>query len=33
MVDARIEFLKNPKGAITGLIWTTLGSVQAKKID
>jgi CubicO group peptidase (beta-lactamase class C family) len=33
MVDARIEFLKNPKGGITGLIWTTLGSVQAKKID
>ena len=33
MVDARIDFLKNPKGVITGLIWTTLGSVQAKKID
>ncbi len=33
MVDARIEFLKNPKGAITGLIWMSLGSVQAKKID
>jgi hypothetical protein len=32
-VDARIEFLKNPGGGITGLIWTTLGSVRAKKID
>jgi CubicO group peptidase (beta-lactamase class C family) len=32
-MDGTIEFVKNPKGAITGLIWTRLGTVQAKKID
>jgi len=32
-VDATIEFIKNSKGVITGLLWTQLGSVQAKKIE
>jgi hypothetical protein len=30
---ATIDFVKNPKGIVTGLILTQLGSVQAKKID
>lgn len=31
--DTTIEFLKNSRGAITGLTWTSLGSARAKKVD
>jgi CubicO group peptidase (beta-lactamase class C family) len=32
-LDETIEFIKNSKGSVTGLIWTQLGSAHAKKID
>jgi len=31
--DVTIEFIKSQKGTVTGLLWTQLGSAQAKKID
>jgi energy-coupling factor transporter ATP-binding protein EcfA2 len=31
--EATIEFIKNSKGSVTGLILTQLGSAHAKKID